>query len=171
MAVTLSGCSNMDLGTDQPWFRKPLDFGGRNAGYSYSDLQESSRLNRPITDSDLIDANGACPAATAPQAAPGGPAAPAAPMSRLGEGVGLGMSECDVVARAGAPTNVQIGNAPNGDRTAVLTYNGGPRPGIYHFERGRLMQMDGVAETAPPPQTAKKKPAKPKNQAANNNPT
>ena len=81
------------------------------------------------------------------------------------------MSECDVVARAGAPTNVQIGNAPNGDRTAVLTYNSGPRPGIYHFQRGRLMQMDSVAESAPPPQTAKKKPAKPKKQASSNNPT
>ena len=169
MATALSGCGNTELGSDQPWFRKPLDFGGRNAGYSYSDLQESSRLNRPITEADLIDGNGACPAAAQPQAAPGGPAATPAPA--LGEGVGLGMSECDVVARAGAPNNVQIGNAPNGDRTAVLTYNSGPRPGIYHFQRGRLMQMDSVAESAPPPQTAKKKPVRPKKQASSNNPT
>ena len=170
MAVPLAGCGNTDLGTDQPWFRKPLDFAGRNAGYSYSDLQESNRINRPITDSDLIDGNGACPAAAQPQAAPGGQAA-AAPAASLGEGVGLGMSECEVVARAGPPTNMQIGKAPNGDRTAVLTYNSGPRPGIYRFERGRLMQMDGVAVPAPPPQTAKKKPAKPKKQAASNNAT
>ena len=168
MAAALSGCGNVDLGSDQPWFRKPFDFAGKNAGYSYSDLTGSSRLNRPITANDLIDASGACPAAAQPQAAPAGAAAPATPPSALGEGVGLGMSECEVVERAGAPASVQIGNAPNGDRTTVLTYNSGPRPGVYHFERGRLMQMDAVAAPPPPPQTAKKKPAKPKKQANNN---
>jgi hypothetical protein len=78
----------------------------------------------------------------------------------MGEGVGLGMSECEVVYRAGAPSNVQLGQNPNGDRTAVLTFAGGPRPGIYRFERGRLMEMDRVAEPAPPPPAVKKKPAK-----------
>jgi hypothetical protein len=81
------------------------------------------------------------------------------------------MSECEVVSRAGAPASVQIGQAPNGDRTAVLTYNSGPRPGIYRFERGHLMQLDRVDVPAPPPQTAKKKPVKPKRQAANSGAT
>jgi|HubBroStandDraft_6_1064221.scaffolds.fasta_scaffold336064_2 hypothetical protein len=176
LGCSLGGCSNVDLGTDQGWFRKPMDLVGRNSGYTYSDLQES-RLNKPISDADLIDANGGCPASAAlPPAAPSdaaaSPAAPASlPSSGLGEGVGLGMSECEVVARAGQPNAVQIGKAPNGDRTALLTYNSGPRPGIYHFERGRLAQMDRVEVPAPPPQVAKKKPAKPKKQAANNNPT
>jgi hypothetical protein len=171
-SLALSGCS--DLGTDAGWFRKPIDVVGRSAGYSFSDLQES-RLQKPITDADLVDANGACPAAAAaPQpgnqaAGPGAPPSP--PPSQLGEGVGLGMSECEVVSRAGPPNNIQIGRAPNGDRTALLTYNSGLRPGIYHFERGRLMQLDRVDVPAPPPQTAKKKPAKPKKQAANNNAT
>ena len=169
MAVALGGCANVDVGTDQGWFRKPMDFFGRNAGYSYSDLQET-RLNKPITDADLIDANGACAAAAPPQAAPSAqaasPAAPGLPPSAFGEGVGLGMSECEVLARAGQPNNVQIGKAVNGDRTALLTYNSGPRPGVYHFERGRLMQMDRVdVPPPPPPQVAKKKPAKPKKQA------
>jgi hypothetical protein len=176
MAVTLGGCGNIDFGTDQGWFRKPMDFVGRNAGYTYSDLQEA-RLNKPITDADLIDGNGACPAVAAaqPQPAPGdqaaSPAVPAAPPTSFGEGVGLGMSECDVVGRAGPPNNIQIGKAVNGDRTAVLSYNSGPRPGIYHFERGRLMQMDRVDLPPPPPQVAKKKPAKPKKQAASNSAT
>jgi hypothetical protein len=78
----------------------------------------------------------------------------------LGGGVALGMSECDVVSRAGAPSQVQIGKNPNGDRTAVLTFTAGPRPGIYHFERGGLMTMDRVATPAAPPQEAKKKAAK-----------
>jgi hypothetical protein len=173
-SLALSGCG--DTGSDAGWFRKPIDAFGHNAGYSFSDLQES-RLQKPITAADLIDANGACPAAAAaaPQpsnqaASPGAPPSPSP--SQLGEGVGLGMSECEVVSRAGPPNNIQIGQAPNGDRTAVLSYNSGARPGIYHFERGRLMQLDRVDVPAPPPQTAKKKPAKPpKKQAANNNAT
>jgi hypothetical protein len=174
LSMALSGCGS-DIGTDAGWFRKPVDLVGRNAGYSFSDLQES-RLNKPIADTDLIDGNGACPASAAqPQPAPSdqasSPAAPAAAPTGFGEGVGLGMSECEVVARAGQPNNIQIGNNPNGDRTAVLTYNSGPRPGIYRFERGRLMQLDRVDVPAPPPQTAKKKPAKPKKQAATNSAT
>ena len=82
----------------------------------------------------------------------------AAAPSLLGAPVALGMSECQVVDRAGAPSAVQIGTNPNGDRTALLTYDAGPRPGIYHFERGHLMVMDRVAVAAPEPKVLKKKP-------------
>jgi hypothetical protein len=44
----------------------------------------------------------------------------------------------------------------------VLTYNAGPRPGIYRFENGRLLEMDRV-EGLPPAaekKATKKKPAK-----------
>jgi hypothetical protein len=75
------------------------------------------------------------------------------------------MTECEVVSRAGPPNSVQLGRNPNGDRTAVLSYQGGPRPGIYHFERGRLTQMDRVEVAPPPPQ---KKPAKTKKPPAAN---
>ena len=179
-AVVLAGCSDMGFDNSAGWFNKRIDVFGHGAGgYSYSDLQTDAKLNRPITDRDLVDANGSCPyAPAAPQAAPSEQAtSPAAapgspePGIQLGEGVGLGMSECEVVARAGAPNSVQLGQNPNGDRTAVLSYAGGPRPGVYHFERGRLMQMDRVEVAEPPPQTAKKKPAKPKKQAASNSPT
>jgi hypothetical protein len=163
MAGVLGGCGDVgwDAGT---LFRKPVDVVGRSSGYTYSDLQES-RQGRPVTDSDLVDANGSCLAAAAP-AAGGQAAGPAAP----GEGVGLGMTECEVVARAGPPNSVQLGRNPNGDRTAVISYQSGPRPGIYHFERGRLMQMDRV-EVAPPPPQAKKKPAKTKKPATGNSAT
>jgi hypothetical protein len=77
------------------------------------------------------------------------------------------MSECDVVSRAGPPSSVQIGSTPGGDRTAVLTFNGGPRAGVYRFQGGALIEMDAVAEPAAPPQVAKKKPAKPKKAASN----
>jgi hypothetical protein len=52
----------------------------------------------------------------------------------------------------------------------VLSYQSGPRPGIYHFERGRLMQMDRVEVAEPAPKPAKKKPAKTKKPAPGNNP-
>ena len=153
MAGVLGGCA--DVGWDSgTLFRKPVDVAGRSAGYTYSDLQEA-RQSRPVSDSDLVDANGSCPAA----AAPGGDA------SAASEGVGLGMTECEVVARAGSPNSVQLGRNPNGDRTAVISYQSGPRPGIYHFERGRLMQMDRVEVAPPPPQ---KKPAKTKKPPAAN---
>jgi len=158
MAGVLGGCA--DVGWDSgTLFRKPVDVAGRSAGYTYSDLQES-RQARPVSDSDLVDANGSCPAA----------AAPGSDASASSEGVGLGMTECEVVARAGSPNSVQLGRNPNGDRTAVISYQSGPRPGIYHFERGRLTQMDRV-EVAPPPQQAKKKPAKTKKPATGNSAT
>ena len=169
MAGVLGGCT--DTGWDSvTLFRKPIDVVGRNSGYTYSDLQES-RQGRPVTDSDLVDANGGCPAAAAPpQAAAGGPTGgPGSPPGgytpALGEGVGLGMTECEVVSRAGPPNSVQLGRNPNGDRTAILSYQSGPRPGIYHFERGRLMQMDRVEVAPPPPQ---KKPTKTKKPPAAN---
>jgi hypothetical protein len=168
LAGALSGCADSGLDT-AGLFRKPLDVAGRGSGYTYSDLQES-RQSRPVSDSDLVDASGSCPAAAAPPPAAaggpaGGPAAPGGYVPALGEGVGLGMTECEVVSRAGAPNSVQLGRNPNGDRTAVLSYQGGPRPGVYHFERGRLMQMDRVEVALPPPQ---KKPAKTKKPPAAN---
>jgi hypothetical protein len=172
MAMALSDCGS-DIGWDSGWFRKPMDVFGHNSGYTYSDLKEAS-LSRSITDNDLVDASGNCPPPAAPQQAqPAAAASPAPPApsdaSLLGGGVGLGMSECEVVYRAGHPTSVEIGKNPNGDRTAVLTYLSGPRPGIYRFGRGRLMELDRVAEPAPPPQAIKKKPAKTKKPAAGNN--
>jgi hypothetical protein len=163
LAAGLCGCANVDFDTTQAWFAKPLDVTGRNAGgYTFSELAETKQRQRPITANDLVDGNGACPPPAAPQAqgSPAAPAPAATTDSLLGGGVALGMSECDVVARAGAPSQVQLGKNPNGDRTAVLTFTGGPRAGIYHFERGSLMTMDRVAAPAPPPQEAKKKAVK-----------
>ena len=53
-------------------------------------------------------------------------------------GVALGMSECEVVRRAGLPGNVDIGVGDQGSRKVVLTYLSGPWPGIYTFSAGRL---------------------------------
>ena len=98
-----------------------------------------------------------------PANAPGNPSPAPAPdaASLLGGGVALGMNECDVVLRAGQPSSVQIGQNPNGDRTALLTFNAGPRPGVYRFERGVLTEMDRAAQASnPPPPPEKKKASK-----------
>jgi hypothetical protein len=181
VAAALSGCG-VDFDVNQAWFSKPFQVVSQKGGYTFSELQESKDLQRPITANDLVNSNGSCPAPpapvpVAPQASAGAgnqPAPPVAPAdagSLLGGGVALGMSECDVVFRAGQPGAVQIGQNPNGDRTAVLTFPTGPRPGIYHFRRGALVELDRVAEPAPPPQqTAKKKSAKSAKSAKSNKP-
>jgi hypothetical protein len=169
-ALALGACANVDVENKDAWFSKRFQFVSRGGGYTFSELQESKDRTRPVTANDVVAANGSCPPPPAVQQAPAAPAAnqpgsaPAATDTGtlLGGGIALGMSECDVVFRAGAPSAVQIGKNPNGDRTAVLTFNSGPRPGIYHFQAGALMEVER-AQTAPAvPQTAKKKPISPK---------
>jgi len=82
-------------------------------------------------------------------------------------GIALGMTECEVVRRAGLPGNVNIGAGGKGERKVVLTYLSGTWPGIYTFDAGRLKVVDRapVPETPvkPPSKNKKaKKPAKPK---------
>jgi hypothetical protein len=173
LAAVLSGCANTDIfDNNERWFSRSFDVTGKTGGYTFSELQESSR-NRQLTAADLVDANGACPPLPAPAVAPvqsaanGAspiPTAPEAAPTLMGQGIALGMSECDVVYRAGAPSNLELGKNPNTERTLVLTYNSGPRPGIYRFEAGRLMAMDRVEVAPPPPEpkaVKKKKPIKP----------
>jgi hypothetical protein len=168
-AVTLCGCANVEVENKDAWFAKPFEFVSRKGGYTYSDLQDAKQHAPAMSANDLVDASGACPGPQpAPIAANQDPNVAPAASTNLGLGVALGMTECDVVSRAGAPSGVQIGKNPNGDRTAVLTFDSGPRPGIYHFEGGKLSQVDRVQTAPPPPQTAKKKSpaAKPNKQAA-----
>jgi hypothetical protein len=183
LAAALCGCANPSVfDHTQHWFSRPFDIVGRNSGYTFSELEESRDKSRPVTANDLVSANGACPptpgaAAGAPVSAPGaGPgsapvaqalgagdstAAPAPGASPLGTGIALGMTECEVVWHVGTPSSVQIGSNPNGDRTALMTFDRGPQAGIYHFERGRLRAMDGVAASAVRPKvTARAKRAR-----------
>ena len=169
VALALGGCANVDYENKDAWFAKPFEIVSRKGGYTFSELQETKERSRSITANDLVDGNGSCPAPQASQQAPAAAAAnqaPGAPPaadtgSLLGGGVALGMSECDVVFRAGSPSAVQVGKGPNGDRTAVLTFNSGPRPGIYHFASGALTEVERGQGAPAPPQTAKKKPATP----------
>jgi hypothetical protein len=163
IAIALSGCANVEVENKDAWFSKPFQIASKKGGFTFSELQESKVRAQPITASDLIAANGSCPAPAAQQAAasapvdPSGGAPPATDTSALlGGGIALGMSECDVVFRAGAPSDTQI-DQTNHDRTTVLTFNSGPHPGIYHFRGGALMEIER-GQITPPTQTAKKKP-------------
>jgi hypothetical protein len=155
--VALCGCSSFDSSS---WFPKPLDLFGTKMSYTYSDLGDA-RLKAPITANDLVDNNGSCPRAVA-AASPGpdNPAAAGNDSALIGGGVAIGMSECDVVQRLGQPNSVNLGTNPNGLRSAVLTFSGGSRPGVYRFEAGRLTEMDRVEQ--PPAQAEQKPPAKKK---------
>ena len=109
----------------------------------------------------------AIPASANPNAALPGQS-PGAP--QLMGGVALGMSECDVVRRAGLASNVNISTGDRGERKVVLTYLSSTWPGIYTFGAGRLKVVDRapVPETPvkPPAKTKKaKKPVKPKTAA------
>ena len=147
-ALALSACTSLDLDSSAGWFSKPVDFFGRSGGFSYSELQQSAQ-DRPITPTDLVDGNGVC-AADSPNAAQmasngaNPPPMPANPDALRGAAIGMGMSECDVVRRAGQPNSVQVGRSPNGDRNVTMTITSGPRPGLYRFVRGRLVDMTQV---------------------------
>ena len=130
--VSLFGCDDT-----AKWFAKPLNPLNNNPGYTYSSLGDA-RVDRAITANDLVDANGACPNYAPPRASPGaGEGASLQDGAALfGGGVALGMSECDIVVRLGQATAVNFGTAAYGSRSLVLTYNAGPRPGIYNSKTG-----------------------------------
>lgn len=132
----------------------------------------------PVSPEDEVDAAGRCGVAQTPQADVSvgtvagdlGSAAQAAPTEQgvVPGGVGLGMTECQVVAHAGQPGQVDVGAGDAGERKVVLTYMSGPWPGIYTFSAGRLKVIDRVAQ--PEPQKPARKKAR-SSKTANPRPT
>ena len=161
-AAALAGCGgSTDSFTDVRFFPNAGNmFSSRDWGRPPTAAEIS--LTAKTTPEDYIDANGACvsaPAAATDTATPGSNAAPPS----VG-GVGLGMTECQIVQRAGQPNSVDIG-AENNARKVVLTYAGGTWPGIYTFVDGRLKIIDRVATPEPAKPVAKKRAAKPQTTA------
>lgn len=76
--------------------------------------------------------------------------------SPTGTPVGLDMSECEVVRRAGIPERVEIEADPRGQRTAVLTYSSGLQAGLYRFVAGRLAMVERLPEPPAPQRPARK---------------
>jgi len=177
LALTLAfaGCSSFD--TDS--FRKP-DF------FNYLKLPSMSapvavEARGPVKPEDLVDNQGQCAsvpmAAADPNAAPNAAPAPAPqpapnadatggdpvtipPGGTASSGIGLGMTECDVVRRAGAPEKIEFGTNERSERSVTLTYIHGMRPGIYTFASGRLVSIERAPE--PPAPVKPVKPVNPK---------
>src|SRR5581483_5406207 len=115
------------------------------------------------------------PAAVAPPAQPVAAAPPtdparmerlepdgaAPPMPTFNGGVALGMTECQVVRRAGSPSNISIGADEKGTRKVVLSYLGGNAPGVYEFQGGRLKEISAAPVPEKPQQQKKKQKTKP----------
>jgi hypothetical protein len=172
LAPLVTGCSGASmsdmfssdlLSRDADWFKKT----GR---LSIQSIQAPPLTpDKPITSDDLVSQEGMCPGMTPP---PGPTEANASADGAAGVGpqavtgtVALGHTECDVVRAIGVPNNVNISKNERGDREAVVTYNQGPRPGIYTFNAGRLSSIEGV-DAPPPAPKAKASKAKPKKKPA-----
>jgi hypothetical protein len=112
----------------------------------------------PITNEDLIGTDGSCagvPVGPDPNV-PANQQQPDIPL--IPSGIALEMSECEVVRRAGHPEKFDFGSNERGERTAVLTYVRGPRPGVYHFAAGRLKSIERAPEPPPPPPRNQRRP-------------
>jgi hypothetical protein len=133
------------------------------------------KASQVVTAEDLITADGTCaggPAPVAPEYQPEpstegtvGQATRSAalpesdPLLRPALGIALGMTECEVARRAGAPERVEVGADDRGERSVVLSYSRGERAGIYRFREGRLFTIERVAVVEEPKKPAKPKPA------------
>jgi hypothetical protein len=161
-AAALAGCGgSMDAFTDVRFFPNTGNaFSSRDWGRPATAAEIS--LTAKTTPEDYVDASGAC--ASAPASAAAEPAAAGSNPALSTGGVGLGMTECQVVQRAGQPNSIDIG-AENNARKAVLTYAGGTWPGIYTFVDGRLKVVDRIAAPEPAKPVAKKRAAKPQTAA------
>jgi hypothetical protein len=98
-----------------------------------------------VGPTDLVDGQGRCV---------GTSDAASAPL----RGVGLDMTECQVVRTLGQPQAVDVTPQPDGRRRVVITYKTGERAGIYEFIDGRLTGIERDDE--PPPAVVKKPAAK-----------
>lgn len=152
--LLLAACSDVSVNSPATIFATP-NWGSFDSG-------KKSAASRMVTADELVNPEGQCAGADTTVAA-----APATGAPELSEtrGVGLDMTECQVVRRVGKPDRVEVGADPGGKRATVLTYLTGVRPGIYHFANGRLKQVEAAPEPPAPPKPQKR--AKPKTATAN----
>lgn len=170
LATAAAGCSGLSSFTDSVksdagWFQAPLALGARSDGSAAVANKNFDLGPRgPVAPEELVNSDGSCaPAVMAASASPamdstGSAAAIPVEQPILG-GIALGMTECDTVRRAGAPSNINIGAGPAGNRNTVVTYTSGPWPGIYTFADGRLKEISAAPVLAKPAKPAPRKPA------------
>lgn len=140
VALTLGGCASVGVEDLNPteWFSAP-SARPWEGGFTVS-RGTATPETRQVTASDFVGADGQCQGG-APAEAPGG--------------IALTMTECELVAAAGVPEQVDISADENGDRRAVLTYTTGENSGVYTFVSGRLKVIEGLPE--PPGQQRRRR--------------
>jgi hypothetical protein len=155
LAPLIAGCSAWEKVSVLP------KFNGLDDRLTFSGAKPDMTLG-PVTAQDLVGSDGACASPGQGGSPIGASAADAgwASATLIEGGIGLQMTECDVVRRAGAPDRVEIGTSDRGERSVVLTFIRGPRPGIYRFAGGRLYSVE-----APPESPTTSKPTTPKKRA------
>jgi len=160
LTPALAGCgaslSDYSL-KDQEWFSRPARMFNRNVSIETPPLTASA----PVTPADLINADGSCAGVGPSDANASANANSMAAGPSTTGAVALGHTECDVARAAGTPENVNISANDRGERVAVLTFNRGPRPGIYRFTAGRLTEVEAVPAAAAPERPAKRGKNKP----------
>jgi hypothetical protein len=158
-AATIASCSYLP---DVAEFKVPTLNLDSFQIHDWNAYARSQTATRPVGPNDYVDGNGYCPNMAPPvtqtSADPSNPT-PVAPPAPTGGGVGLDMSECEVVMAAGVPQHVEITNNERGERTVIMTYTTSERAGTYRFVNGRLVSLERGPEP-PPTQQAQKKPTK-----------
>jgi hypothetical protein len=162
-ATTIAACSSLPEMSD---FRAPtMDLHTFQLGdwNTYA----RSQTTRTIVSDDLVDAGGRCTGvAMAAPAIPADPAtnpslASAQPAPAPSRGVGLDMTECEVVTAVGvSPQTVDVGTNERGERNVILTFAGTERAGTYRFVGGRLVSLERGPEPPAPVVQVQKKPTK-----------
>ena len=163
IGFALSGCAGIsdvasgDVKLFRPgdWFSKPTIIVN----------DKTATVRREVAPNDLLGPDGACAGSAVPAQEPAGGDTTAVPTTAplVPGGIGIDMTECEVVQRAGRADNFEIGSNQRGERSVVLTYIHGPKPGIYKFAAGRLVAMERGPEppAAPKPTKPAKQPVKP----------
>ncbi|NVO17694.1 MAG: hypothetical protein HXX10_27025 [Rhodoplanes sp.] len=147
VALAVAGCSSLPDPADV----KLLPSTNAFVPTSSADFAKSAvNTNRPVSAAELVDGQGACAGAVAASGEPGS-------IDRPLRGVGLDMTECEVVQIIGPAQSTQIGANERGERSVVMTYASAERSGIYRFTGGRLTAIERNGEP-PPERPAKKKP-------------
>jgi hypothetical protein len=159
LALSIAACSSTP---DVSQFRAPTFDVSAFQVRDWNAYARNQTGVRPVGNDDLVDGNGRCAGAAPPAMSDAGAdasAQPAAMPTGSARGVGLDMTECEVVAAAGPPQRVDIGANERGERNVIMTFTSAERSGTYRFVGGRLVSLERGPEP-PPTQQAAKKPAK-----------
>lgn len=157
----LAGCAGASdlLSKDAEWFSRPTRLFGNDVTVTAAPLSP----RKAVTPDELVSADGTC-AGMAVVESPDANVSPVTSAAAVpgsvpasGGNIGFDSTECDVVRFAGIPNSTELGANERGERTIVMTYLGGPRPGIYRFSAGRLTAIERVALPEPPPRATKRR--------------